>query len=319
MTTTTTIYNSSRGPVAIASMNGKHAATAAAKLRREAPDRIAEIEALEIHAASCAIMAEGSAEPAAPVATAPSIGDNGGPPLLTGWEAVKINLDDLLTEAGNWADGVEIISQEQADEVGRLRGMLQQAMAAAETARVAEKKPLDEAIAEIQDRYNAYIAPLKNKTPGKASKAVAALGNILTGWLAKLENERRAREAAAAAEAAQAAAAALAARQEAKATTDLAVMDKADDLLANAEDMIRAAKGVAREKVQAGGGDGLRVQSLRTYWRAEITHRTEALKHYLKRNPDEFVALIQRLADADARGTRAPVPGVMFHEEKKVA
>jgi hypothetical protein len=43
----TTIYKGSRGPVEIATMNGKHAATAAAKLRREAPERVAEIEALE--------------------------------------------------------------------------------------------------------------------------------------------------------------------------------------------------------------------------------------------------------------------------------
>lgn len=317
---TTTIYHGSKGPVEIATMNGKHAATAAAKLRREAPDRIAEIEALEIHAASCAIITEGEAEPAAAAAAPiPSIGDNGGPPLLTAWEAIKTNLDDLLTEAANWADGVEITTQEQADEVGRLRGMLQQAIGAADDARVAEKKPLDEAIAEIQDRYNAYIAPLKNKAPGKASKAVAALGNVLTAWLTKLDNEKRAREAAAAAEARKAAAAALAAREEAKAATDLQVMDKADELLANAEDMLRQAKGVAREKVQAGGGDGLRVQSLRTTWRAEITDRTEALKAFIKRNPEEFLALIQHLADAEARGARTPIAGITYHEERKVA
>lgn len=316
--TATTIYVGSKGPVEIATMNGKHAATAAAKLRRTEPSRVAEIEALEAHAAR---MAEEHAAAGAP----PAAGDNGGPPIedpapkITTWEAIQANLDDLLTEAANWADGVEIATQEQADEVGRLRGMLQQAIGAADDARVAEKKPFDDAIAEIQDRYNAYIAPLKNKVPGKASKAVAALGNVLTAWLTKLDNEKRAREAAAAAEAAKAAAAALAAREEAKATTDLQVMDKADDLLANAEDMLRQAKGVAREKVQAGGGDGLRVQSLRTTWRAEITDRTAALKALLARNPEEFVALIQRLADAEARGARTPIAGITYHEERKVA
>jgi uncharacterized protein with ATP-grasp and redox domains len=58
---------------------------------------------------------------------------------------------------------------------------------------------------------------------------------------------------------------------------------------------------------------------LRTYWEAEITDRREALKYYITRNPEAFAELIQRLADQDARGTRAPVPGVVFHERKKAA
>src|SRR3546814_9134426 len=60
-----------------------------------------------------------------------------------------------------------------------------------------EKRPLDEQIAAIQARYNVYIAPLKNKQPGSVSKAVAALGSLLTVWLNKLEAEKQEREQAA--------------------------------------------------------------------------------------------------------------------------
>jgi chromosome segregation ATPase len=58
---------------------------------------------------------------------------------------------------------------------------------------------------------------------------------------------------------------------------------------------------------------------LRTYWEAEITDRRDALNHYIKREPEAFLDLIQTLADRDARSTRAPVPGVIFHERKRAA
>jgi len=310
----TTHYKGSKGSVEIASMNGKHAATAAAKLRREAPDRIAEIEALEVHAAR---MAEEHA-------TA-TIGDNGGPalepdaPKVGTWDAIKAHLDDLLTEAGNWADGVNVVSQEQADTIGRLRQQLQQAITAADAARVEEKRPLDEQIAAIQDRYNAYIAPLKNKHPGSASKAVAALGNLLTAWLNKLDDERRERERAAAKAAAVAAAEALAARAEAKQATDLTAMDRADDMLAEAEALLKQAKGVSSEKVQAQGET--RAIGLRSYWTAEMIEGggADALRHYLKTKPDRVKAFLQSLADEDVRNGLRAVPGFTITEIKKVA
>ena len=321
-------YQSSKGAIAIDGMPLRYASNALAKLRRDEPERSGEIEALHAHVTKL----EAAAEDATAVAVAPPpIGDNGGPPIeesgpkLTTWDAVKTNLDDLLTEAGNWADGIDITNQDQADSVGRLRGLLQQAVNAADDARVAEKKPLDDQIAEIQDRYNAYIAPMKNRQPGKASKAIAALGNLLTVWLNKQEADRREREASAAAAAAEAAAKALAERAEAKETTDLSVMERADETLAAAEELLRQAKGVAREKVRAGGGDGLRAQALRTSYVAEPSGEkdawTAALRHYMNHEPEEIKALIQRLASADARdpGKRARgIPGFIIREVKEV-
>jgi len=57
---------------------------------------------------------------------------------------------------------------------------------------------------------------------------------------------------------------------------------------------------------------------LRTYWEAEITDRKAALLHYIAREPDQFAALIQSLADKDARNeaTRRDIPGVKFNERK---
>ena len=50
-----------------------------------------------------------------------------------------------------------------------------------------------------------------------------------------------------------------------------------------------------------------------------ITDRKAALLHYIARFPERFEALIQQLASEDARGTRAPVPGIIFHERKRAA
>ncbi len=318
----TTHYASSKGPVEIATMALSYAKNARNKLQRSEPERTAEIEAIGAHVER--LEAEATAKALAGPEEGPvaAIGDNGGPPLEpAAWEAIKINLDDLLTEAANWADGIAIGNQSQADAVSILRRSLQDAIGAADIARVAEKKPLDEAIAEIQDRYNAYIAPLKNKAPGKASKAAEALGNLLTAWLNKCEAEQKARAAEAAAKAAEAAAEAIAARTEAKGSTDLAAMDLAEDKLAQAETLLREAKGIATEKVTSGGGAGWRATGLRSVWSATITDSRAALLHYIAQQRGVFDALVQELADKDARNeaTRRATPGVVFTENKKAA
>ena len=312
-----THYKSSKGPLAIDAMPLRYANNALAKLRRDAPERVEEIDAIAAHVAK--LEAEGDDAPA-------PIGDNGGPPIVepaeiapASWEAIKAHMDDLLTEAGNWADGVAITSQEQADNVGRVRQLLQDAARIADKARVEEKDPLDKAIAEIQDRYNAYIAPLKNRVPGSISKAASALGNMLTEWLNKLEADKRAREKIAADAAAKAAAEALAAHAAAQASTDIATIDKAEDLIADAEAMLKHAKGVSKEKVQVQGE--YRAISMRSYWTAEMIENggADALRHYMKVKPDRLKSFLQTLADEDVRNGLRAIPGFLVTEERKVA
>lgn len=112
-------YQSSKGAVEIDTMPLSYAKNALNKLRRTEPERTAEIEALDAHVTKLAEAAtQESLNPRA------VIGGNGPPPeeqIKPEWEAVKVHMDDLLTEATNWADGEKIVSQEQADAVGRLR------------------------------------------------------------------------------------------------------------------------------------------------------------------------------------------------------
>lgn len=315
-------YKSSKGPVEISTMPLSYAKNAMNKLVRGEPERTTEIEALRTHVE--ALEAEAIEKNLNPRA---AIGGNNPPEEvseavaveLADWAAIKIHLDDLLTEAGNWADGVEITNQSQADTVARLKQDLQQGAALAESARVAEKKPLDDQITEIQDRYNGYIAPLKNKKPGTVSKATQALGNLLTKWLTKQDDERREREREAADAAAKAAAEALEAHTEAKSTTDLEVIDRAEDKMATAEALLKQAKGVSTEKVQVQGST--RAIGLRSYWLAEITDSKAALLFYLRENRAEFDALVIEMANRDAKSEagRRPVPGVKWVEDRRAA
>ena len=296
----TTVYKSSSGDVLISEMVLSHARNAWNKLQRTEPERTAEIEALGQHVTK--LETEATERALNPRAV---IGGNN-PPEETkapDWKAVQIQMDDLLSEARNWADGEKITNQQQADKVTELRQFLQDAANLADKARVAEKKPLDDKIAEIQDRYNAYIAPLKNKHPGSVSKAIQALGNLLAPWLTKLEDEKRERENKAREEAEKAQAAAL---------------DEADELLEAAEEAAKTLRSVEKEKVHAQGA--FRAQGLRSKWIAVLDEGGggKALVHFAKAEPDRVKGFLQTLADEAVRKGVRSIPGFTVKEQRIV-
>lgn len=307
------LYQSSKGPVEISTMPFRYASNALGKLKREAPERVAEIEALEAHLAT------------ADDSLAPTVGDNNPPKdaVATGpqsWGAIKINLDDLLDRVRG-ITGIEITDQAMADQAGQLLRDLQAAASAADDARVAEKKPLDDAAKEIQDRYNEYIAPIKNKVPGLASKAELALKNQIGVWLRKLDAEQREREQLARDAAEKASAEARDAAVAARSTSDLDEIDTANELLAVADDAARELRAVAKDKPQI-QNEG-RAIGLRSVWRAERIDGQggKALAHYAKAKPDRVIAFLQLLADDDVKsGVRGEdaIPGFKIIEDRVV-
>lgn len=352
----TTIYKSSQGDKLIAEMPLSYAKNALNKLNRAKYDRSRqpEIDALQAHVDALEAAATDKAlteagedrigfekfEARAKVLNeaaenAPAgLGHNNPPPdepapELEGREAIDIHVAGLIAETKHWADGVSIENQGQADSVGRLHRMLQQAGALVDNAAAEEKRPHNEAINEIAVWQNGYTAKGLKKTPdGSLTKAILATGNLSSAWLRKQDDERRAREQAAAEAARIAAQEAIAAREEAKTSTDLDAMDSAEDALAEAKALIREADGIAKERVRSGGGEGFRAMSLRSVWHAESTGEklcwNAAFKHYLE-NPEfvvEFKALVQKWADRDALSEAARargVPGFRFTEERKAA
>lgn len=240
--------------------------------------------------------------------------DNGAPPLEsdseeapqpTPYDLVRQEIEDLFLEAKNWADGEPIANQAQADEVTRLQDLIADAMKRADEARVDEKRPLDTAAAEIQQRYNALIGKTKAVT-GRAVMAKEALQGLLTPWRTKVETERRAeaerlaKEAAAAAEAAQAAIRA--------SSGNLEEREKAEELLIVAKDVERVAKRADKAATTKTG--------LRSVWSAEMVDQEKALDWAWGFGPERLLAATQQLADEAVRSGLRVLPGFVVKKER---
>jgi len=227
------------------------------------------------------------------------------------FDAIKVHIEDLLAEAHNWADGTTVESQAQADEASRLIDDLRKAAQAAADVQASEQRPHDEAIAEIRERYRPLIQDPKTKNPGKVWKAIDALKACVKPYLDRLEAERRAaaEEARRQAEEAQRIAAEAA---RAASASNLAAREEAEELVAAAAQADAAAKRIENAKTQARGGE--RAMGLRKTYTPVLTDRKAALMHYISEQPDEFVALLMRLAWADVRAGKRQLPGFVVEE-----
>lgn len=224
---------------------------------------------------------------------APAIGDNNPPPDA----AFGLHIDDLFSLLSDTLAGGEVANDAQEAAIDELLDQFRAAAKDADKERAAEKKPFDDAAKAVQAKWKPII--------DKADRGAQACKEALTPYrtakqCAKDEAARKAREEAEAKEAE--------ARKALQQSDDLEAKYAAEKELETAAKL----KAVANKIDRSATG-------LRTYWEAEITDRKAALLHYLNRSPDRFEALIQQMADEDARGARAPVPGVVFHERKKAA
>lgn len=237
------------------------------------------------------------------------------PPEQTPFDAVSSEINDLYLEAKNWCDGEPITTQAQADTVGLLVQSLRKASSTAEALRKEEVKPLDTAKAEIQAKYAPLIANTKAVT-GKAVMAQDACKKALAPWLAKIEEEKRIEAEKKHQEAEAARLEAQAKMDAARESADLEAREEADAALKDAEKQQKAANKASKEKAHATGGAG-RAVGLRDNWIAEIKDLGVAGKHYWSTDRAEFVALVQRLADQDARRGAHNIPGIEFRNERK--
>jgi hypothetical protein len=228
--------------------------------------------------------------------------------------AIDAHVSDLMDEARNWCDGAAIENDAQADAVAKLIDDFRAAQKAADDARKEEARPFDEAKAAIQAKYAPLLAETKAQT-GAIPRALAALKATLTPWLQAKERARQEAERIAREEAQRKAdEAANAARQAA--ASDLAAQEAAEAAVKAAQDAQADADRIARERSNA-KGDG-RAIGLRRSYRAVMTNRQAALKHYAANRPDDLIALLQKLADADVREGKRQIPGFEIIEEAKV-
>lgn len=220
------------------------------------------------------------------------IGHNAPPPI----EAFSLEIEELFTlVSGSVAAPVTTDEQEAAldsllDDVRRVRKD-------ADAQRAAEKKPHDDAAKAVQAAWKPWLE--------RCDKAIDAIKEALTPYRearqrAKDEAARKARE--------EAEAKMRVAREALHQSDDLEARFAAEEQLEQAGKLAAVANRIDRSAT-----------GLRTFWEAELTDPRAALNFYIKRNPERFMALVQQMADEDARGARGTVPGVLFHERKRAA
>lgn len=232
--------------------------------------------------------------------------DNGAPPLdeLPAPDVLAMKaIDDLFDEAKNFADGEPIATQEMADAITTLHDAIHEAGKVAEALRVGEKKPLDDAVAACQAKWNPYVQPKR----GRVSLAKDSLQTLLTPWRAKIaadkaaEAERKRQEALQAAEEAQAAIRASAG--------NLAAREEAEGLL---DDAKRAGKIASKAEKAATTGLGLR-----TVWVTTVADAELALEWAYGKNPQAFIDMALDMAKEAVRvnGARS-LPGFLIEDQK---
>jgi hypothetical protein len=201
-----------------------------------------------------------------------------------------------------------VTNDAQLAAVEALMGDLCDALDAMEAERVARKKPHDDAINAIQDQFNRYIAPLKNKVPGALSIAQDVLKKARQPYLLKLEQDRLAAAAEAKRIADEKAAAALEALRAAQ-PADLEAREEAEALVAQAATALKQA---SKAESTATKGNGLR-----PYWTPTLDNAKAALTHYVTTRPDDVRAFLLSLAERDVRAGARSVPGFVIVEERR--
>ena len=233
-------------------------------------------------------------------------------PPKSPYDEAKEKIEDLYDEAKGWLDGAPVDTEALAAGIEKLKSMLKAAIKEADAARTAEYRPLNDAKAEIQARYEALIGGSKCDG-GIGGKALAACKAALLPWRTRVDEEKRARAEKARKEAEEKAAAARAARAAADAA-NLAEREAATALAEEAAKAERIAKAATKAVTTKTG--------LRTVYVASITDTTELARHVWKHDPDGLNVFLQSWADRAVRdagklAATMTIPGVDILEVKE--
>lgn len=228
-------------------------------------------------------------------------------PPVDPFDALKVNADDLLEQARTIA---KVENADQLKAVETLADDLRDAADALEAERVARKKPHDEAIDAIQSTFNPYLAPLKNKVPGKIPLALDVVLKAKTPYLQEQERLRR-EEAERVRKAAEEAARVAAEAARAAAGEDMEAREEVEVLVVQAQAMARNA---VRAEAATTKGTGLR-----SYWSAELVDPMAALNHYMAIAPADLKAWLAEMARKDVLAGKRTIPGFTVSEERRAA
>lgn len=228
------------------------------------------------------------------------------PPDATPYEAVKVHVEDLMTEARGWLNGDAIETQAQADQVSKLMDMLRKAKTAADNARKEEARPFDDGKAEVQARYK----PLMDA----ADRAVDTCKLALSPFL-KAQEAARQRAAAEARRVAEEAAQRAAEAARAAVAGHLEQQEDAEAIQKAAKEAEAAAKRLEKDRSHANGG--ARATTLRTTYRPELVDANAAASWAWANHRPELEEWLLTIAKQRVAGGLRTIPGFVIHEERK--
>lgn len=208
--------------------------------------------------------------------------------------AYSLEIDNLFQMLSDSLSGGVVSSDEQEAALDALSKDFLKAKQDSDKARAAEKKPHDDAAKEVQARWK----PIVEKAERGQKECLAAITPY------RQEKQRLKDEAAAKARK-EAEDRQKAAQEALRASEDLEAKFQAEQELAAAQKLAAQANKIDRAPT-----------GLRTWYEAEITDRGAAIRGYIKLFPERFEALIQDMADHDARNGRPQRNGVTYHEKK---
>jgi len=247
----------------------------------------------------------------APVLASAGIGHNSGA-APDPFVAHLMSINDAYDDAKLWLDGEKVQTQEQADALGKLYTMLDEAQKAADEQRVILKRPHDQAAAAVQAQWK----PLVDKAD-KARKGVKLAVQRWNDHLAEIQRieAERVRE-----EARKLAAEAQAAHEAAIRANNLEALEQAEQQLGNADtlaDMARRAE-QAKAVTKTGGARGIGKVPTRWVGRLadEPTAAQQLARHYWQTKNAEVVELYLALALKDIAVGARTIPGMIIAQEK---
>ena len=242
------------------------------------------------------------------------IGGNQPPEPLDPHAAITARVQERIDAANIWLGQVaEIADLTTAQACDDFIGQLRREWSRTDEERKTEKKPHDLAAAAVQSFFNPLLAKLE--------LAESKLRPLKQGWLNRVEAEQKAEAERKQREADALAAKAREAEEAVRAGTGDVIGNivESSQLILQADTAQREADKAAAAKPQVQGEFSSRASGFRTVWSATITDKLKALRYY--RDDPRLVALLQQLADADARrfkDTGRTVPGVSFKSTRTV-
>lgn len=208
--------------------------------------------------------------------------------------AFSLEIDDLFQMLSDSLSGGPVSTDEQEAALDQLSKDFLKAKQDSDKARAAEKKPHDDAAKEVQAKWK----PIVDKAARGQAECLAAITPYRQEkQRLKDDAARKAREEAAEKE--------KAAQEALRATEDLDARYEAEKQLEQAKKLAATANKIDRAPT-----------GLRTWYEAEIADRGAALRGYIRLFPERFEALLQDMADHDARNGRPQRDGVIYHEKK---